>query len=269
MVQGFYGTIRFARKAAVSVRTLRYYDKVGLLAPTSYTEAGHRLYTDHDLVVLQQILALKFLGFSLHEIRACLQTGPHRLQEVFARQKAMLMERRAQLDTIIQAVAEAERLAEQGQQDWAAIVHLIEVLQMDQTNDWRDKYFSPDQQQQMQELSEHSYNAAAREQMDARPAWTEQDQRRVDEQYARLASGLKALVAEGADPADPRAQELAQLFRDLIHGFTQGDENISAGLNTWWQNWADLPAAQRPPALPWGAAEQAFLERATAINDAT
>ncbi len=69
MDQGFYHTSQFAEKASVSVRTLRYYDSVGLLCPAEYTEAGYRLYTDSDLSRLQQILALKFLGFSLEEIQ--------------------------------------------------------------------------------------------------------------------------------------------------------------------------------------------------------
>ena len=71
----FYHTGQFARKAAVSVRTLRFYDKVGLLSPSRHTEAGHRLYTDADFVNLQQILALKFLGFSLAESKRTCKRG--------------------------------------------------------------------------------------------------------------------------------------------------------------------------------------------------
>src|SRR6266566_7314823 len=92
--QHFYQTSQFAQKASVSVRTLRYYDKVGLLSPSLYTEAGYRLYTDEDLLSLQQILALKFLGLSLEEIKVCLQTEPMRLQEALASQKAMMKEKR-------------------------------------------------------------------------------------------------------------------------------------------------------------------------------
>src|SRR5438105_224203 len=86
--QQFYHIGQFASKASVSIRTLRYYDSVGLLAPSHYTEAGYRLYTSEDLVSLQQILALKFLGFSLEEIKCCLQAGPKGLPEVLAQQKA-------------------------------------------------------------------------------------------------------------------------------------------------------------------------------------
>ncbi|WP_308636331.1 MerR family transcriptional regulator [Paenibacillus silvisoli] len=64
MKNTLYRANEFAKKASVSVRTLQYYDKQGVLPPSAYTESGHRLYSDSDLKALQQILALKFLGFS-------------------------------------------------------------------------------------------------------------------------------------------------------------------------------------------------------------
>ena len=57
-----------------------------------------------------QILALKFLGFSLEEIKHCLQIGPTVLQESLSLQQAMMQEKRTQLDNIIQAIAETEQL---------------------------------------------------------------------------------------------------------------------------------------------------------------
>src|ERR1700694_2859476 len=141
----FYHTSEFAEMASVSVRTLRFYDKVGLLSPTSYTEAGYRLYTDTDFLRLQQILALKFLGFSLEEIKHYLQFGPTILQESLALQKAMMQEKREQLDAIIQAIDETEELLQTNQQDWQSIVHVIQVIQVQETNDWRKKYFTEEQ----------------------------------------------------------------------------------------------------------------------------
>lgn len=58
-----------AEKMRITVRTLQYYDKIGLLPPSSCSEGGRRLYTDRDLVKLHQILSLKYLGFSLEEIK--------------------------------------------------------------------------------------------------------------------------------------------------------------------------------------------------------
>ena len=54
------------------MRTLHYYDEVGLLWPSQRTAAGHRFYTAGDIVRLQQIKSLRQLGFALEEIRACL-----------------------------------------------------------------------------------------------------------------------------------------------------------------------------------------------------
>ncbi|HDR8452017.1 TPA: MerR family transcriptional regulator [Bacillus cereus] len=59
----------FASVGDVTVRALRYYDKINLLKPSDYTESGHRLYTKDDLYVLQQIQSFKHLGFSLGEIQ--------------------------------------------------------------------------------------------------------------------------------------------------------------------------------------------------------
>lgn len=64
MAEKLYHTNEFAKKSSVSVRTLQFYDKKGLLSPSGYTQVGYRLYSEDDLVRLQQILALKYLGFS-------------------------------------------------------------------------------------------------------------------------------------------------------------------------------------------------------------
>ena len=72
MDRNFYRITEFARKASVSVRTLRYYDKLGLLVP-KHNQSGHRLYTDEDLIQLQYILSLKFLGFSLKKLKIFLK----------------------------------------------------------------------------------------------------------------------------------------------------------------------------------------------------
>ena len=69
-MKGYYKSGEFAKKANVSIRTIRYYDKQELLKPSYVSEAGYRFYTDADFVRLQKILSLKYLGFSLEEIRA-------------------------------------------------------------------------------------------------------------------------------------------------------------------------------------------------------
>ncbi len=67
--QGFMTVGEAAKKIGVTVRTLQYYDKKGLLSPSAESEGGRRLYTDKDLVTLHQIISLKSLGFSLNDIK--------------------------------------------------------------------------------------------------------------------------------------------------------------------------------------------------------
>jgi MerR family transcriptional regulator, thiopeptide resistance regulator len=265
--QQFYRTGQFACKAKVSERTLRYYDKVGLLSPSQYTESGHRLYTNNDLLNLQQILALKFLGFSLEEIKVCLQTGPKRLQEILAQQKAMMHEKRMQLNTIIQAIEKTEKLLETDQYTLESIVNVIQVIHMGQNTDWQEKYFTPEQRKSMEELSKTSYSDEARQKfktLHPNP-WTEADQQRVNEQYAFLTSELTRLVAEGADPASPDAQKAAKLQEDLLFAFTKGDPDVTDGLKNYWKNINALPADQQPIQLPYGKAEAKLLDEARKI----
>ena len=80
----------FAKRARVSVRTLRYYDREGVLSPTERSDSGHRLYSDRDLVALGRILGLKLMGFTLAEIRAILAVPSSDVADALARQRAML-----------------------------------------------------------------------------------------------------------------------------------------------------------------------------------
>ena len=65
-----------AKITGLTVRTLRFYDQIGLFSPSEHSDAGHRLYNEADLSRLQQILSLKELGLTLEEIRSIV-TGGH------------------------------------------------------------------------------------------------------------------------------------------------------------------------------------------------
>lgn len=56
--------------AGISVRTLHYYDEIGLLTPSQKTRAGYRIYSEEEIAVLHQIMLLKELGFSLDSIKS-------------------------------------------------------------------------------------------------------------------------------------------------------------------------------------------------------
>ena len=64
----YYTTGQFAKKAGTTERTIRYYDKIGLLKPTRVLSNGYRQYTNYDLIKLQRIIVLQTLGFTLEDI---------------------------------------------------------------------------------------------------------------------------------------------------------------------------------------------------------
>jgi len=246
------------------VRTLRFYDKVGLLSPSGYTEAGHRLYSDEDLWSLQQILALKFLGFSLEEIKVCLQTHPERLQKTLAMQKAMMRDKRSQMDRVIQAIEKAETLLQNNQGDWESIVNVIQVMQMEQNKEWVKKYLTPEQQQKMAEISSKSYSPEAAQKLaEWSKDWTEEDQQRVSQQWDAVFTELRRLVAEGKDPSGPEGQALAMQHSELIGQFTRGNADVEAGLKQWWKSHSELPAGEKPLGMySYSEEEAAFLQKA-------
>ena len=67
--EGYMTVGKAAKKMGVTVRTLQYYDREGLLHPSAESDGGRRLYTDKDLVLLHQIISMKSLGFSLTDIK--------------------------------------------------------------------------------------------------------------------------------------------------------------------------------------------------------
>jgi DNA-binding transcriptional MerR regulator len=261
-----YRTGEFARKASVSERTLRYYDRLGLLSPSSYSESGYRLYSDEDFPRLQQILGLKYLGFSLEEIRRCLNSSPKRFKDALAVQKAMLLERKMRLEAILQAIERTEAWLDEPVQDWGPIIKIFEVMQMNDKPEWIKKYFSDEQAEKMADLSASSYTDTDRQKLtDWGQGWSEADQLEADRKWAELYQEARSLADAGEDPGGDEAQALAARWMALVNEFTRGDAGITAGLQKFWRQMAELPEAERPLPKVLTDQQQGFVDQALAI----
>lgn len=133
---GFYTSGQFAKKANVSIRTVRYYDKQGLLKPAGMSEGGYRLYTDSDFAKLQKILSLKYLGFSLDEIRSItINDDDNDYVEASLRLQLNLIRKRIEhLKLVEQTLTETSRLVTDNQAvDWNKILHLIHITNMEKS----------------------------------------------------------------------------------------------------------------------------------------
>lgn len=132
----YYTSGEFAKKAQVSIRTIRYYDQKNLLKPATHTKSGARLYTDQDFAKLQQILLLKYLGFSLSDIREMtIGSGDTQLlKDSLQIQKRLAEERLEEMKNVVTAIdSTSQALDEDKEVDWSKMLNLIHLTSMNQS----------------------------------------------------------------------------------------------------------------------------------------
>ena len=98
-----------AELTGVSIRTLQYYDEIGLLKPSELTQSGYRLYNNEALEKLQQILFFKELDFKLKDIREILEKPDFDRIAAFKKQKELLLLKRNRTDRLIQLLSRLEK----------------------------------------------------------------------------------------------------------------------------------------------------------------
>ncbi|MBQ8626359.1 MAG: methyltransferase domain-containing protein [Agathobacter sp.] len=133
---GYYSSGEFARMAQVSVRTIRFYDKRNILKPSYITPNGARFYTDSDFIKLQQILLLKYLGFSLDEIQTMTidDTDYHFLRNSLSTQKKLVADKLEQMQLVENAIDSTISALENDRQvDWRQMLHLIHLTSMEKS----------------------------------------------------------------------------------------------------------------------------------------
>lgn len=127
---GYYTSGEFARKANVTLRTIRYYDKQGILKPSKIDENGYRLYTDSDFAKLQKILSLKYLGFSLEEIMTITINDQDQdfIRHSIDLQLRLVRKKIEHLNLVEQSLKETARnMEEEKKIDWNEMLRLIHV----------------------------------------------------------------------------------------------------------------------------------------------
>ena len=133
---GYYSSGEFARMANVSVRTIRFYDKQNILKPSYVTPAGARFYTDRDFARLQQILLLKYLGFSLEDIREMTinDTDYHFMLNALNLQKRLIQDRIEQMQLVESALNDTvDAIQKDRQIDWSQMLDLIHLTNMEKS----------------------------------------------------------------------------------------------------------------------------------------
>ena len=129
-----YSTGEFAKKANVSIRTIHFYEKKGLIRPLKIAENGYRYYGEQEFARLQRILTLKILGFSLEEIQALSlnETDADYLQQSLEQQRFLMKRKIRYFQTVEKALGEvSEKLKREKKPNWNEITNLIRIANMD------------------------------------------------------------------------------------------------------------------------------------------
>ncbi|MDO5134717.1 MAG: methyltransferase domain-containing protein [Eubacteriales bacterium] len=140
---GYYSSGEFARMAQVTLRTIRYYDKQDILKPSYVSRSGARFYTDEDFARLQQILLLKYLGFSLEDIRemTIADSDYHFMLNSLDIQLKLVKDRIEQMQLVEKAIESTSRaIREDHSMDWSRMLELIHLTGMEKSlkNQYQD-----------------------------------------------------------------------------------------------------------------------------------
>ena len=184
-----------SKLAGVSICTLQYYDKIGLLHPTGYTDAGYRLYDDTDLERLQHILLFRELEFPLKDIRIILNSPDFDRSKALEQQIELLRLKKEHIENLM---------------NYALWIKMTGVKYMDFKAFDRSK------------LDE--YSRQAKELYGNSPEYKEFEEKqknRTKEEDNMLADRFMLFFKEAGemkdkDPASPEAQDLVKRIQDYI-----------------------------------------------------
>jgi DNA-binding transcriptional MerR regulator len=205
----------------VSVQTLHHYDRIGLLKPSLRLANGYRLYSEKDLLKLQQIIALKFFGFQLKEIKSLLR-GEAKMLSHFAKQ-AQFLEQRAYL--LMEANQTLKRIISDVNDDqsipWKTILKGIEVYKMTEQleNTWVRTFLSPEEVKQY-----------ATFEAELKTNFTPAQKKNFEETWDHLVSQVKSNLQQ--DPKSEAGRTIAKQVMDLINGI-YGTEHANLKKSIW------------------------------------
>jgi DNA-binding transcriptional MerR regulator len=209
-----------SKLTGLTIRTLHHYDEIGLVSPRFRTESGHRLYTEEDIIKLQQIMSLKELDLSLEEIEGFFKNPDYSPKEVLE----------LQIERLNQEIKLKEELKVQLQELWEVFnswkkptleqfISSIELIKN------QKKYFTEEQRSRMKKYYVRLSDAEVNE---------------LAVNWSQIVTKLQGEMDKGTPIDDPAVIELAKEWQQGINLFTGGDAGIIKSAERYY---ADNPQA--------------------------
>jgi len=217
---GYMTVGELAKKMNTTVRTLQYYDKEGLLSPSAESEGGRRLYNDRDIVTLHQIQSMKFLGFSLDDIKNRLVSldTPEQVADALTEQAKEIREK---IDSLSEALEAVEKLKVETLQmktvDFKKYAAIVSLLQIGNEDYWVVKHFDEKTLSHISRIDETSGKA-------------------ILDTWKRLCGKVGELQRNGIARESEEGQAVAKAWWDMVTEFTGGDMSLLPELIRFSEN---------------------------------
>jgi DNA-binding transcriptional MerR regulator len=209
-----YTVKQLSKLAGVSVRTLHYYDEIGLLVPSRVRANGYRQYDPPAVLRLQQILFYKELGLSLDEIRDVLDQPDFDVVRALQAHRAALHQRLGRLSQLLRTVDRT-------------LTHLEGKTPMDPKELFEG--FSDEQQAEYEQQAEALWGETVRE---SSRRWRGYSPEKKNQILAEASEIYQALIAHlGQPPASPAVQALVARWHQNLRHFYEPTPDVLRGLS--------------------------------------
>ena len=224
MMRGMSGLTvgALAKRTGLTIRTLHYYDEIGLLSPSARTPSGYRLYSDEDVRRLERIVLLRGLGMPLESIASAMKGDGHALTELLERHATVvdvkIDELRAMHSRLAETIAQLRNHQYRSTDDALALIEAVAAF---------ERYFTDEQRETLRTRAE----AVGADRV-----------RQAEAQWARLIADVRREIDAGTLPADPQVVTLAREWQSLLDEFTNGRFDIARSAGRMMRS---EPTAQR------------------------
>ncbi len=224
-----YTVKELSKISKVSVRTLHYYDEIGLLKPAYFSDSGYRYYEKEHLLMLQQILFFKELGFELKKIGKILKQTEFDKMHALKSQKQVLKDNVSRLQLLIKTIDKT-------------IKHIKGEINMKD----EDMYlgFSKEKQKQYEDDLVNRYGNEAKkyivESQNNIKSWTKQDFQQNKKEADDLAKELSSKLEAGLSPNSSEVQALMKRHYNMIKKFYTPSKKVYIGLGELYKDHKDF-----------------------------
>ncbi len=219
---------QLAKQANVTVRTLQYYDKIGLLKPSTISEGGRRLYNANDISIVHQIITLKSLGLSLKDIgnRMMPINTTQDVVIMLNQQTGIIEEQMSKASKILESINMLKTdITKTNTVDWSKYANMVKLINDNNEYYWVINFLEQDILTSITETHEASDEA------DMSIGWLKDCLEKVI-----------VLDQQGVSPESNEAQEIANEWWQSVMKYTKGDMKLMEQLYKFYNGAGQWPA---------------------------